>query len=142
MEVEGTWSCHWKQDAVGFRLTMLGEPGTRVIFAAGPRDDQYTPPNIPMVLVRRITRQTHFVSLLVPRRGKVTNHALEKVSLSKGVLTLRIVSPGCEDYVALNLAFRARARRLTIVHGGKEHSCKGICLYKRFRHSQTQEETL
>jgi len=133
-KIDETWSCHWKQGAVRFWLTMLGEPGTRVIFAEGPRDDQYTPPNIPMVLVRRVTKETHFVSLLVPRRGKAMNHTLENVNSNKGVLTLRIVSPGYEDYVALNLAFRARARRLTIVHEGKEHSRKGICLHKRFKH--------
>jgi len=133
METDKRWSCHWKQGNVRFWLSMLGESNTHVIFAEGPRDDRYTPPNIPMVLVRRVAKQTHFVSLLVPSRSKTMNHALEDVKSAKGLLTLRIVGPEYEDHLVLSLSFRPRARQLTIEHQNKKHARDGIYLYKRFK---------
>ena len=133
-EIDSAWNCHWQQENVTLRLSVLGEPGTSVILAEGPRDDQYTPPNIPMVLVRRTTKRTHFVSLLAPSRDSEVTHTMEKLSSARGVLSVRVTGPGFEDHMALGLAFRPRARRLTIVHEGKEHVDNRIYLYKRFEH--------
>jgi hypothetical protein len=138
LRTDDAWRCHWKQDGVRFWLSMLGEPGTRVIFAEGPKDDQYSAPSIPMVLVRRVARQTHFVSLMAPMRAKSTGPTMERICSSKGVLSLRIGVSGYEDYIGLNLASRPRAVKLVVPRRRGSVCGNGIYIYRRFIRRQTE----
>jgi len=141
-ETDEAWNCHWKQDNVRFWLSMLAERGTRTIFAEGPRNDQYAPPNVPMVLVRRKTKETHFVSLLVPTRAQAAYHTVERVGSEKGLLSLRVLGPGYEDYLVLNTAFQPQVSQLTIVRGDETYTDDGIYLYRRFPLQPTEKRNV
>ncbi|HUV04788.1 MAG TPA: alginate lyase family protein [Armatimonadota bacterium] len=61
--LDGTWNAEWRQGDVRFRLTMLGAPGTEVTLCDFPRNDEFEPPPMPMLMVQRKGKSAAFVAL-------------------------------------------------------------------------------
>jgi hypothetical protein len=57
---DGDWEASWQQGDVELRLKMAAAPGTEIMACDFPRDDRFTPPPIPMLVVRRRAMETTF----------------------------------------------------------------------------------
>ncbi len=57
---DGDWEASWRQGDVELRLKMAAAPGTEIIACDFPQDDQFTPPPISMLVVRRKAMETTF----------------------------------------------------------------------------------
>jgi len=57
---DGDWEAAWRQGDVELRLKMAGAPATEIIACDFPQDDQFTPPPISMLVVRRKAMETVF----------------------------------------------------------------------------------
>ncbi len=57
---DGDWEASWRRGNVELRLKMAAAPGTEIIACDFPQDDQFTPPPISMLVVRRKAMETTF----------------------------------------------------------------------------------
>jgi len=57
---DGDWQAFWRHGNVELRLKMAGAPDTEIIACDFPQDDQFTPPPISMLIVRRKATETTF----------------------------------------------------------------------------------
>jgi hypothetical protein len=57
---DGDWEACWRQGDVELRLKMAGAPDTEIIACDFPQDDEFTPPPISMLIVRRRAMETAF----------------------------------------------------------------------------------
>jgi len=57
---DADWEMAWRQGNVELRMKMAGVPGTEIIACDFPQDDQFTPPPISMLVVRRRAMETVF----------------------------------------------------------------------------------
>ncbi len=57
---DGDWQVSWRHRDVELRLKMAAAPGTEIVACDFPRDDQFTPPPISMLIVRRNAMETTF----------------------------------------------------------------------------------
>jgi len=60
---DGDWEASWRQGDVELRLNMAAAPGTEIIACDFPQDDQFTPPPISMLVVRRKAKETTFSAI-------------------------------------------------------------------------------
>ena len=92
-----TWQAEWADRGIPLRLTMLGEPGTEIRLWDFQRDDQFNPPPLPMLQVRRHARSTDFVALYQSGRIPSAHVDLEMRNQQTGALVATIHIAGHTD---------------------------------------------
>jgi hypothetical protein len=94
--MDGDWSVTARQRNLRSRLSMLGEPGTRLITCEFPKNDRHEGAGVPMLMARRKTASTAFVSVLQAERGELPDL---KVTLQEGHFGLLRVAVNCRGVV-------------------------------------------
>lgn len=92
--LDSDWSASTSQGSLTARLTMLGEPGTRVITCEFPAKDDFSGTPIPMLMARRTARSTVFVALIQAERGPLPQPAIELRDSGRGFLRVRVSCEG------------------------------------------------
>ena len=91
-QVDGDWNVVAKQGSLTARLSVLGEPRTRLILCEFPKSDKFEKPAIPMLMAKRQAKSTVFVSVLQAERG---NLPAVEISLAEGRHGLLRVTVNC-----------------------------------------------
>lgn len=92
-QIGDTWQADWRQGEVLFRLTMLGHPATEVILCDFPRNDQFEPPAIPMLIARRIGKSVVYIAVYQAEEGELPPVEISS-SMAGDELKLRVSCGG------------------------------------------------
>jgi hypothetical protein len=83
----------WFEDSVRFRMTLAGQPGTKVITCGYPETDEPNCPTIPMLLVHRRAASTIYAVVYQAGKSKLPKVSLERFPDVDGRLVYQVSGP-------------------------------------------------
>ncbi|MCX8052192.1 MAG: alginate lyase family protein [Armatimonadetes bacterium] len=92
--IDTNWYVSAHQDGLTTRVTMVGEPGTKLVTCEFPRDDNFSRPPISMLIVRRKAKSTIFVALIQVECGPLPEARIFVSEEKHGRIRVRINMDG------------------------------------------------
>jgi len=90
---DGEIRMQWHDGAVKFRMTLAGQPGTKVILCGYPQTDEPNCPTIPMVLVRRQAAKTTYAVVYQAAADNIPEVHLQGLPDSDGRRVYQVGGP-------------------------------------------------
>lgn len=120
---DGDWTADFAQDQANVRVTMAGEPGTKLYFGAGMANNPPVP--CPMLIARRQGKRTLFASVIEPYRDEPRVTGLRILPMEDGNAVEVQISRG----QARDLLLVAREPGVTRSFGGIQTTAR-VCFVR------------